>query len=149
MFITNNKSAKVNPNRNRFLTVNDLIRDLMEEVSTTPTPSHHSPKVNIYDSVDNIRLEFIVPGFDKDDFKLTIEDGILNVQAEFKSEIKDTEQCCTRREYVPRSFSRGFTLPETVNADAIAASYQNGILVVTLAIKEESKPVEPRRISVN
>lgn len=149
MFITNNKTAKANPARNRFLTVNDLIRDLMDEVSTPTTSSLHSPKVNIYDSVDSIRLDFVVPGFNKDDFKLTVEEGILNVQAEFKSEANDSLQNCTRREYSLRSFSRSFTLPDSVNADAVFASYQNGILMVTLPKKEESKPAEPRRISVN
>ncbi|MGR6086624.1 MAG: Hsp20/alpha crystallin family protein [Arcticibacter sp.] len=149
MFTINNKTAKANPSRNRFLTVNDLIRDLMDEVTLPQTPSLHAPKVNIYDSVDCIRLEFVVPGFNKDDFKLTVEEGLLNVQAEFKSEVNDSEQNCTRREYNFRSFSRSFSLPETVNADAVAASYQNGILNVTLPKKEESKPAEPRRISVN
>ncbi|MFM7053763.1 MAG: Hsp20/alpha crystallin family protein, partial [Bacteroidota bacterium] len=112
-------------------------------------PSLHSPKVNIYDTIENIRLEFVVPGFNKDDFKITVEEGVLNVQVEYKSEINDSEQNCTRREYNFRSFSRSFTLPDTVNADAVAASYQSGILMVTLPKKEESKPAEPRRISVN
>ncbi|MFM7175901.1 MAG: Hsp20/alpha crystallin family protein [Bacteroidota bacterium] len=149
MFITNNKAAKASTARNRFLTVNDLIRDLMDEASKPQTSSLNSPKVNIYDTVKDIRLEFVVPGFNKDDFKITVEDGVLNVRAEYKSEVNDSEQNCTRREYSFRSFSRSFTLPDTVNADAVAASYQNGILMVTLPKKEESKPAEPRRISVN
>lgn len=149
MFTINNKTAKANPARNRFLTVNDLIRDLMDEVNLPQSSSVHAPKVNIYDSVDLIRLEFVVPGFNKDDFKLTVEEGLLNVQADFKSETNDSEQSCTRREYNFRSFSRSFSLPETVNTDAVNAIYQNGILNVTLPKKEESKPAEPRRISVN
>lgn len=144
-----NNPAKSVPVRNRFLTVNDLIRDLMDEVSKPQAPSLHSPKVNIYDSVDNIRLEFVVPGFNKDDFKLTVQDGVLNVEAEFKSVSQDSEQCCIRREHNFRSFNRVFTLPDTVNPDAVGANYQNGILMVTLPKKEESKPAEPRRISVN
>ena len=149
MFITNNKTAKATPASNRFLTVNDLIRDLMDDVSKPQTPSLHSPRVNIYDSNDYIRLEFVVPGFNKDDFKLTIDDGLLNVQAEFKPEINDLEQSCTRREHIFRSFSRSFSLPETVNADAVSAVYNNGILKVSLPKKEETKPAEPIRISVN
>ena len=79
-------------------------------------------------------VEVIAPGFRKDDFKLKVEDDLLTISAETKSEKKEPENGreFTRREYSYSSFTRSFRLPDNVKDDSISASYQDGILKLEL-----------------
>lgn len=101
-----------------------------------------SPRVNIRETKDEIALTFELPGMNKDDIKVTVKDDFLTVsgQREFKNESKDDDY--VRRELRSGSFSRSFTLPETVDSDKISADYKNGLLEIALAKREEVKPKE-------
>jgi len=76
----------------------------------------------------------VAPGFKKEDFKLKVEDDVLTISAESKSEKKEEgkEKEYTRREYSYSSFTRSFHLPDNVKDDSITASYQDGILKLEL-----------------
>jgi HSP20 family protein len=82
----------------------------------------------------NYSVEVVAPGFKKEDFKLKVEDDILTISAESKSEKKEEgkEKEYTRREYSYSSFTRSFHLPDNVKDDSIAASYHDGILKLEL-----------------
>jgi HSP20 family protein len=87
----------------------------------------------------------------RDDFKISIENNVLSISAEEKSENeeKDEKGNFTRREFSYSSFRRSFSLPVSVDADNINAKYDNGILKVELPKKEEAKPKSPKQIQVS
>ncbi len=90
------------------------------------------PAVNVKDKKHGYELEMAVPGFKKEDFKLTIENGLLTIGAEASSEQKEETENFTRQEFSRTSFSRTFNLPENVIAEDISAKYQDGLLTVEL-----------------
>jgi len=92
------------------------------------------PAVNVSEDEKNYMVEVIAPGFKKEDFKLKVDDDILTISAETKSETKEdgNGREYTRREYSYNSFSRSFRLPDNVKDDSISASYQDGILKLEL-----------------
>jgi HSP20 family protein len=108
------------------------------------------PSVNIKESADGYEVEMAAPGFSKGDFRLELNHDQLTISSkkEVKKETREEEQF-TRREFSYQSFSRSFTLPNTVEADKIKAKYENGILRVSIPKKEEAKPKPPRQISIS
>lgn len=101
-----------------------------------------SPAVDIHESKDKVALVFELPGMDKKDIKVWVENNVLTVSGERKLRREETEQDYLRAEIVDGSFSRSFTLPESIDAGKISADYKDGLLTVTLAKAEEAKPKE-------
>lgn len=95
------------------------------------------PKVNIQETDNAFTLEFALPGYQKDDLGIKVENDLLTISSEKKNESEVTEDNYTRKEFSFSSFSRSFTLPEIVDLDAIDAESKEGILYVTLPKKEE------------
>jgi HSP20 family protein len=108
------------------------------------------PSVNIKETADAYEVEVAAPGFDKSDFKLELNHEMLTILSEKKTEneTKEGEQY-TKREFSYQSFSRSFTLPQTADGERISASYENGILRVSIPKKEEAKPKPMRVIEIN
>ena len=100
------------------------------------------PRVNIKDTKDDVTLTFELPGMEKKDIKVMVKDDVLTVSGErsFKSEEKDDG--FVRTEISTGSFSRSFTLPDTVDGEKISADYKNGMLEIKLTKREEVKPKE-------
>lgn len=94
------------------------------------------PPVNIYETKEAYSLDILVPGWNKEDFKINLENKVLTISAEKAAEPKDENQKQIRREFSYRPFKRSFTLNEQVDATKIQAKYENGILKVTLSKKE-------------
>lgn len=101
----------------------------------------NQPAVNIVETGEAFKLEFAAPGYDKQDFSVNVENDFLTVSASRETKNEEQNERYTRREFSVTSFKRSFKLPKTVNQEAIAAVYENGILNVTLCKKEEAKPV--------
>lgn len=101
----------------------------------------NQPAVNIVETDQAFKLELAAPGYDKQDFSLNVENDFLTVSASRETKQEEQNERYTRREFSVTSFKRSFKLPKTVNQEAIAAVYENGILNVTLGKKEEAKPV--------
>ncbi len=97
------------------------------------------PLVNIKDTKDAYGIEVAAPGFAKDSFSVKVEDSLLTISAEAEEEKLEEGEKFTRKEFVHSSFKRSFTLPKTIVADKIAATYENGILKVSLPKLEEAK----------
>ena len=100
--------------------------------------------VNIKETGNVYYLELIAPGFEKTDFKISLEDNILTISTETSKELeKDakngTEEKQICREYRFRDFKRSFTINEKIDATTIEASYVNGVLVLNLPKKAEVK----------
>ncbi|HCI29646.1 MAG TPA: Hsp20/alpha crystallin family protein [Fervidobacterium sp.] len=98
------------------------------------------PRVDAYETNDKLVLEVEVPGVKKDELKVSVEDGVLRITGEKKTE-KDEKG----RNYriVERSFGkfeRAFVIPEYVNVKDISAKYDNGVLILEMPKKKEEKP---------
>ena len=105
------------------------------------------PPVNISENNNSYELEFNVPGRNKEDFKITVEKDILTVSFEKKQENKEEDKKFIKREFTMQSFKRSFSLDEKINAEAIEAAYENGLLRLSLPKKEEVK-IMPKEISI-
>lgn len=90
------------------------------------------PAVNVTENKSAYKLEVAAPGYKKNDFKLEVKNGYLNISAETKEEKEDKDEQYTRREWKFASFNRNFTLPENVKSDDIEAKYEDGVLKITL-----------------
>ncbi len=101
-----------------------------------------TPAVNIKESEKNFDIEVAAPGFQKEDFKVDISHGVLTISAETQKETKEEEDNYTRREFSYSTFSRSFSLPDTVKDDTVKAKYENGLLRLTL---EKSASTQPGR----
>lgn len=101
------------------------------------------PAVNILDEEDGYQLEMSAPGFKKGDFKITSEDGLLTISAETSAEHKEEKKNYTRKEFSSSSFSRSFVLPDNIVEDDLKASYNDGLLKVSL--KKSIKGLSSKR----
>ena len=102
--------------------------------------------VDIHEDADNVYVEAELPGFNKEDVNVTLEDGVLTITAQRRAR-EDREESQTHlRERRITQVMRSFTLPSTVNEGQVEAALQDGVLKVTLHKREESKP---RRINVS
>ena len=107
------------------------------------------PAVNIKENKDGFEVEMSAPGFEKGDFNIELNNSLLTISSEKKTEDETKEgQQFTRREFSYQSFSRSFNLPEIVEGDKIAAKYENGILSVSIPKKEEAKPKPVKSIKI-
>jgi HSP20 family protein len=104
-----------------------------------------SPSVDIYENKDQIVLEAELPGMKPEDVNISIENNILTIHGERRFEKKDEKDNFHRVERSYGSFTRSFTLPPTVSSEAADAVFENGVLRLTLAKREEAKP---RRIEI-
>lgn len=98
------------------------------------------PAVNVVENDKDFGIELSAPGFKKSDFKINVENGILNISAETKKETEEKDKNYTRQEFRYDAFSRSFTLPENASDDKIDAKYEDGILKLSLAKKVISAP---------
>ena len=108
------------------------------------------PAVNIKETDLSFGIELAAPGKKKEDFNIEIDHNVLTISSEEKEEKeeKDNDGKYTRKEFSYSSFRRSFTLPETVNSDAIQANYETGVLHLVLPKREEALPKPKRLIAV-
>ena len=105
-----------------------------------------SPVVDIYNEDEKLIVKAEVPGLDKNDIDIRVENGVLTITGEKKREHEIEEENAYRLERCYGKFSRSFSLPLAIDAKKIEASYKDGILEVTLPKAEESKP---KRITIS
>jgi HSP20 family protein len=98
------------------------------------------PPVDVYEDEHNLVLKLEVPGLSEDDLNVSVENNTLTVQGERKFEKEEKEENFHRIERRYGSFVRTFKLPNTVDAEKVDASYDKGILKITLAKRAEAKP---------
>ena len=105
-----------------------------------------TPRVDVHETEKDVYLEVELPGLEKENIKVELKNDTLTISGERTYEHKKEEgdSSCVERRY--GKFERSFTLPDTVQADKIAAEYTNGILKITLPKSEKAKPKE---ITVN
>jgi HSP20 family protein len=121
----------------------DSYGDGRDEALTT---SNFAPPVDVYEDEHNITLKIEVPGIEEKDIDVRIENNTLTVHGERKFEKEEKEENFRRVERHYGSFTRSFSLPNTIDAEKVQATYDKGILKVQLAKKAEAKP---KQIKVN
>jgi len=113
------------------------------------TRSGSMPAVNIREDEKRFLLELAVPGMEKKDLKIDINDDLLTISSEIKNETEESREGYKRKEFSYSSFCRSFQLPENINKEKIEAAYKDGILSVSLPKAEEEKNKISRQIKVS
>lgn len=111
----------------------------------TKTAAAWAPRCNVYEDEQRFAVEAALPGMDAKEIDIQVEDGVLTLAGERKSAHKP-EQTYLVKEIGTGHFSRSFTLPTNVDQGKVAASYKQGVLVIELPKREETKP---RRITID
>jgi len=107
------------------------------------------PAVNIREDEKKFTLDLAVPGMDKKDLKIDLQDDILTISSEHKEEKEENRDEYKRREFSYSSFCRSFSLPENINKDKIEANYKDGILTVVLPKEHEDKSKLTKQIKIS
>ena len=114
---------------------------LAKNLGTDMSFADWAPSVDIEEDDDKYMIKADLPGVDKKDIDVKLENGVLSIRGEKlveKETGKDTRQ--HRRERFHGTFARSFTLPEAVKADEVDANYRDGVLTLHIPKKEEAKP---------
>lgn len=107
------------------------------------------PPVNIRETDTTFEVELSAPGKVKENFNIDIENDMLTISSEFSEHKTEEEGKYTRKEFSHSSFRRSFTLPESVKDDDIKATYENGILKISIPKRVESLPRPKRLIEIS
>ncbi|NJM94755.1 MAG: Hsp20/alpha crystallin family protein [Cytophagales bacterium] len=133
-----------------FESVPSLFDDfLTRDIFNRSALRNQVPAVNIREDNENFYVELAAPGLKKEDFKLELENNVLSISSEVKTEQEDKNNGYTRREFSYSSFKRSFTLPErVVDDERIQAHYEDGVLLLTVPKREEAKQKGPKVINI-
>jgi HSP20 family protein len=126
--------------------VNRLFNDSFRRTDEEASLSAWAPAVDVYETEHELVVKADLPEVDPKDLDIRVENNILTISGERKFEKKVNEENYLRVERSYGSFSRSFTLANTVNPEAIKADYQNGVLTLSIPKREEAKP---KQIKVN
>ncbi len=99
-----------------------------------------APAVDVFETENELVVKADLPDVQEKDIDIRIENNTLTIRGERKFEQQVNEDKYLRIERAYGTFTRSFSLPNTVNADAIKAEYRNGVLTVRMPKREESKP---------
>jgi HSP20 family protein len=107
-----------------------------------------SPRIDIYADDKNFFVEAELPGMKKDEIKISLQDNILTISGEKKKNPEtDESKEYFRNERIFGNFSRSFTLPEDINPDSTEASFEDGVLKISVG-KMVSKAEKERNIEI-
>jgi HSP20 family protein len=126
--------------------VNRLFNDVLDRSGEESSLTSWAPAVDIYETEHELVVKADLPDVDPKDLDIRVENNLLTIRGERKFEKKVSEENYLRVERAYGTFSRSFSLANTVNSEAIKADYQNGVLTLTIPKREEAKP---KQIKVN
>jgi HSP20 family protein len=133
-------------------TLQNEMNRLFNSVFDTPAPNGNStlrrwiPAMDLVETDDDFVLRADLPGLSEGEVNIELEDNVLTVSGERKSEHEDRKEGYYRVERASGSFSRSLTLPEGVNPEAIKASFDKGVLEIRIPKPEERKP---RKVAIS
>lgn len=142
--------------RTRNRNLNDLQREIdrvfgnffpsrEREENSSSQQAVWAPRTDLVETDESYRIHLDVPGMTKEDLKINYQDNQLTVSGERKSDRTADDEEYVRVERSFGHFYRSFTLPRTVNAEDINATYDNGVLTISVPKTEE---VKPRQIEI-
>jgi HSP20 family protein len=120
--------------------ISRLFNDGFERTGEDSSLTSWAPAVDIYETEHELVVKADLPEVDPKDLDIRVENNILTIRGERKFESKVAEDKYLRVERTYGSFSRSFSLANTVNSEAIKADYHNGVLTLSIPKREEAKP---------
>ena len=117
----------------------DIFESFFNDSFLSDRMTSRVPAVNVAETGDGYHIELAAPGLQKEDFKIDLDRNMLNISVEKKSEETESNKKYNKREYSYTSFVRSFTLPDSADDGQIEAEYNDGILRIKIAKREESK----------
>jgi HSP20 family protein len=126
---------------------NTLMNDFPFNTFFPTEPSNARPRVNITEDKETYRILIEVPGIEKDRIKMSLSKDILTISGIDNN--KEEAEKYTYREFNYRNFERSFRVPDSVDTERIAASFNNGILTVSLPKRDEAIDRGPRNIDIS
>lgn len=115
---------------------------------TSPLLRGSMPAVNVKETDKSFEVEVAAPGFNKKDFNISVDNGLLTVSAANRQEKEKKEDNYTRREFGYTSFSRSFNLPVNTNEEDIQAKYEDGVLKLSIAKKDQPEAKSKKAIEI-
>jgi HSP20 family protein len=115
-------------------TFSAVIDRMFDEIGKAANGSTLTPKVDIFEDEQGFELQFFLPGFKKEEISIDVSNNQLTVSGERVPEKTEGRKCIVSESGFGK-FSRNFNLPEEANADAISASFRDGVLHLTIAKK--------------
>ena len=119
--------------------------DVVKSVGVKPYAGSAYPKVNVYEYDDRVGIIAEIPGLDKNQLDVSVEDGVLTISGDKHSAFEDDGANVIRRELKQSSFKRSFELGELLDGDDISAKFKDGILSVSIP---KIEPEIPKKHSV-
>ncbi len=126
--------------------LNRVFGDRLERAGDESNLTPWAPAVDIFETEHELVVQADLPDVNPQDMDIRVENNILTIRGERKFENKVNEENYLRVERAYGSFSRSFSLANSVKSDAIKADYQNGVLTLSIPKREEAKP---KQIKVN
>ena len=114
--------------------------DVVKQVGVKPYQGSAYPKVNVYEYDDKVGVVAEIPGLDKKDLSIDVEDGVLTIAGNKHGLFDDAGAKVIRRELKHSSFKRQFELGELLDGEKIKASFKDGLLSVEIPKVEPEKP---------
>jgi HSP20 family protein len=124
-----------------FTALNRLFGEVYLRREDAAVPGNWTPPVDIFETAGHdLVIKVEIPDVNREDVEVTVENNVLTVRGEKKmpADVKDEQFRRVERGY--GTFSRSFTLPNTVDATKVSADYKNGVLTVKLPFREEARP---------
>ena len=118
--------------------VNSIFDNLFNDSFVSDRLVTRVPAVNIAETDKAFRIELAAPGLQKSDFAINVDKDLITISVEQKEENHDESKLYSKKEFNYSSFTRSFSLPDSVNYNDITAEYTDGILQVTVGKKEEA-----------
>lgn len=127
-----------------FDNINNSIQKYFDDFATMK-PSFDkdvfSPKIDISEKENQLIIDAEIPGVQKEDLKITLQDNILTIEGEKKNVSEESKRNYFRTERSYGEFKKSFTLPEYVDSEKVNAKFNNGVLSILLDKVEEIEPV--------
>jgi len=137
--------VKFNPekrnNGSLSLGFNDVFDSIFNDTFFNDRLTSRVPAANIRESDNHFHVEVAAPGLQKSDFKISLDRNQLSISVERQHEQQEVQKNYSKREFSYNSFVRSFTLPDSADAEQIEAGYENGVLKIDIAKREEAKAV--------
>ncbi len=128
-----------------------LAEEIFQPVFRSTPSKSHLPAANIKEEKDKFLVQLAVPGLKKEDFKIELKEKLLSISVEksIEKEQMENQPTYNLKEFGFTSFKRSFTLPETIELEAITAQYEQGILQLDIPKKDSAKINTHRLIEIN
>jgi len=125
--------------------INTQFPEIEKQIGVKPFSGTAYPKVNVYEYDDRVGIIAEIPGLDKKDLKIDVEEGILIISGDKHGLFDDNGAKVLRRELKGSSFKRQFELGELLDGEKIKASFKDGLLSIDIPKVEQEKP---KKVSV-